>query len=60
MNKSNGMTRRFNIIFDKKISSSILRHSYLSHKYDIDEMKKDSEWMGHSLDTQRTYMKSEK
>jgi len=35
----------------------MLRHIFLSDKYDIDEMKKDAEAMGHSLEEQKKYMK---
>lgn len=55
----NAITRILNKIFGgKKIGSSMLRHIYLSSKYDIDEMKKDAEDMGHSLGEQKNYMKS--
>jgi len=53
----NAITRVLNRIFSKKIGSSMLRHIYLSSKYDIQEMTKDSEAMGHSLEEQRKYMK---
>lgn len=53
----NAVTRILNKIFGKKIGSSMLRHIYLSDKYDIDEMKEDAEKMGHSLDEQKKYMK---
>jgi hypothetical protein len=32
--------------------------SELSSKYNIDEMKEDAEAMGHSLEEQKSYMKS--
>jgi hypothetical protein len=44
-------------VFGKQIGSSMLRHIYLSSKYDIDEMKKDADAMGHSLGVQKEYMK---
>jgi hypothetical protein len=55
----NSITRILNKIFQKKVSSSMLRHIYLSTKYDIDEMKKDAVDMGHSLNQQREYLKDE-
>ena len=57
-NKINSITRRLNRIFNKKIGSSMLRHIYLSSKYDIDQMKEDAYNMGHSLEEQKKYMKS--
>ena len=58
-----GITRRLNRIthdrMGKKIGSNMIRHSYLSNKYadNIEEMKKDSEIMGHSVETQKKYIK---
>lgn len=48
--ESNQMSKRLNIIFGKKISSSMLRKIYLTDKYSntIEEMKKDAEAMGTS------------
>lgn len=45
----NSITRILNRIFDKKISSSMLRHIYLTDKYGdtIKELKADNEVMGH-------------
>jgi len=57
MDQANGITRVLNKVFGKKIGSSMLRHIYLSSKYDITEMSKDAEDMGHSLEEQKTYMK---
>jgi hypothetical protein len=39
----------------------MLRHIYLSDKYkdQNEEMKKDAEAMGHSLDLQRAYIKKD-
>jgi hypothetical protein len=55
----NSITRILNKIFGgKNIGSSMLRHIYLSSKYDIEEMKKDAEDMGHSLEQQKEYMKT--
>lgn len=61
LNKVNGLTYLFNSIFDKKTSSSILRHSYLSHKYSDtnEEQKKDAEAMGHSTSMQKDYIKKD-
>ena len=45
----------------KKVGSNMLRHSYLSHKYadTTEEMKKDSNIMGHSVEVQQKfYVKS--
>lgn len=60
---SHGITKRLHRItksrIGKAIGSSMIRHSYLSHKYaDVsEEMKKDSDLMGHSLSTQKMYIK---
>jgi hypothetical protein len=56
----NAVTRVLNRAFGKNIGSSMLRHIYLSEKYNIDEMKKDADQMGHSLSLQKEYMKSDK
>jgi hypothetical protein len=56
----NSITRILNKIFNKKIGSSMLRHIYLSSKYNISEMKDDAEKMGHSVNEARSYMKEEK
>jgi integrase len=54
----NSTTRVLNKLFDgKRVGSSMLRHIYLSSKYNIDEMKKDADAMGHSVEEQRNYMK---
>jgi integrase len=53
----NAITRILNKIFNKKIGSSMLRHIYLSSKYDISSMKNDATMMGHSLNEQRQYLK---
>ena len=54
----NAITRIFNRIFNKKVAASMLRHIYLSHKYNISEMQKDAEQMGHTMNSQRSYMKT--
>ena len=55
----NSITRILNKVFNKKLGSSMLRHIYLSNKYNIDDMEKDAEAMGHSLSQQREYLKSD-
>ena len=49
-----------NSIFGKNISSSMLRHIYLSHKYGdtYNDMVKDAKMMGHSLIQQAEYVKN--
>ena len=61
MNQTNSVTRILNRIFGKKVSSSMLRHVYLSSKYGntLSEMKADSAAMGHSLAQQKDYIKTE-
>jgi integrase len=55
------ITNRLNRIFGKKISSSMLRHIYLSFKFKdaptLLEMKDLAEDMGHSISEQGTYIK---
>ena len=54
----NSMTYLLNNIFDKKISSSMLRHIYLSKYENInEEQKKDSKAMAHSIGTQAYYIR---
>jgi integrase len=53
----NSITRILNKWFGKKVGSSMLRHIYLSSKYNIEEMKKDALDMGHSVEQQKGYMK---
>jgi integrase len=55
----NAITRILNRIFGKNVGASMLRHIYLSNKYNIDEMTQTADMMGHSLDLQRQYMKSD-
>jgi integrase len=61
LNKINSITRVLNRIFKKNVGSSMLRHIYLSGKYDgvLDEQKKDAELMGHSTNQQRDYIKTD-
>eukprot|EP01043_Picozoa_sp_COSAG02_P047106 COSAG02_NODE_4479_length_5316_cov_1484.345218_4_plen_307_part_00 len=60
---SNGITKTLNKIGlaerGKPFGSSILRHSYLSHKYGENqkEKEKDADLMGHSVATQEDYVK---
>ena len=56
---SNSLTMLLNRAFGKKVSASMLRHIYLSNKYNIAEMEKDAEQMGHSLGEQRSYLVKE-
>ena len=56
----NAITRILNKIFGKNVGSSMLRHIYLSNKYDISEMKDDAEDMGHSLTQQKQYLKEDR
>ena len=57
IDKDNAITRILNRVFGKKIGSSMLRHIYLSSKYNISEMKDDATAMGHSVEEQKTYLK---
>ena len=62
---SNGITKTLNRIGNeqrgKPFGSSILRHSYLSHKYAEvrQEKEKDADLMGHSVATQADYVKTD-
>ena len=62
---SNGITKTLNRIGNERrgtpFGSSILRHSYLSHKYAkvSGEKEKDAELMGHSVATQGDYVKTD-
>jgi len=59
-NQVNSLTRVLQKCFDgKHIGSSMLRHIYLSSKYDIKEMEDDAEAMAHSLNTQKEYLRKE-
>ena len=53
----NSITRILNRIFGKNVGTTMLRHIYLSHKYDVSEMNEDAEKMGHTSGVQREYMK---
>lgn len=56
---TNSITMLLNRIFKKKISSSMLRHIFLTNKYgdDLKERKKTAEKMGHSIAEQSDYIK---
>lgn len=56
----NGITRILNKIFGKKISSSMLRHIYLTNLYGdtVKKMKETADKMGHSIQTQKDYIKT--
>ena len=62
---SNGITKVLNRVGiaerGKPFGSSILRHSYLGHKYKevSQEKAKDAELMGHSVQTQGDYVKTD-
>ena len=53
----NSITRILNRIFGKNVGTTMLRHIYLSAKYDVREMNEDAEKMGHTSGMQRDYMK---
>jgi len=55
----NAITRILNKVFGKKVGSSMLRHIFLSDKYDISEMEEDAAAMGHSVEEQRKYLRKE-
>jgi hypothetical protein len=57
----NGITRILNKIFGKNISSSMLRHIYLSSLYGdtLKKMKETAKKMGHSVQTQKEYIKDD-
>jgi len=61
LNSVNAITRMLNKVFGKKVGSSMLRHIYLSGKYgnELEEMKKDAEAMGHSVNQQKEYILKE-
>jgi integrase len=55
----NTLTRMLNKIFKKNISSSMLRHIFLSSKYgnELKEREKDASLMAHSVQQQTGYIK---
>lgn len=56
---TNSITRILNRIFQRQISSSMLRHIFLSSKYGhlMEEQKTVAEGMGHSTSMQKAYIK---
>ena len=56
---SNSITMMLNRIFKRKISSSMLRHIFLTNKFgdDLKERQKVAEKMGHSVSQQADYIK---
>jgi len=54
----NSITRILNKIFGKKVGSSLLRHIFLSDKYNIKEMQEDAADMGHSVEEQAKYLRT--
>jgi hypothetical protein len=58
-NSNNSITRVLNRVFKKKIGSSMLRHIYLSSKYDVKDRNETAEGMAHSPALQHKYMKME-
>jgi len=57
----NAITRILNGIFHKKVSSSMLRHFYLSERWGdtLKKMEDDAHNMSHSSNTQKDYIKNE-
>jgi len=53
----NAITRILNKCLGKKVGSSMLRHIFLSNKYDIKDMKETAEEMGHSVNEALKYAK---
>ena len=53
----NAITRILNKTLGRKVGSSMLRHIYLSNKYDIKDMKETAEEMGHSVNEALKYAK---
>jgi phosphatidylglycerophosphatase A len=53
----NTITRILNKIFGKAVGSSMLRHIYLSSKFNVTEMEETAAEMGHSMEEQRKYLK---
>lgn len=59
LDKVNSITRILNSVFGRNIGSSLIRHIYLTDKYGkkLKEQKQSAENMGHSLQTQKEYIK---
>lgn len=58
LESANSITRILNRLFGKKVGSSLLRHSYLSGKYNLEEMEEDARMMAHSVTQQREYLRT--
>lgn len=56
----NGITRLLNKVLGNKVSSTALRHIFLSDKYgeELKEMKEDASMMAHSIEQQKEYVKN--
>ena len=56
---SGSITKRFNMLFNRRASTNILRHSYLSEKYGNiqEQMKNDASMMSHTVKEQALYIK---
>lgn len=61
LNSVNAITRILNRIFDKKVGSSMLRHIYLSSRYQHTDKERDATAleMAHSREMQRLYIKKD-
>jgi integrase len=57
LNSNNSLTRILNRIFGKNVGATMLRHIYLSSKYDVQEMNEDADKMAHTSGLQHDYMK---
>jgi hypothetical protein len=58
----NAITRILNSVFGKNISSSMLRHSFLTHSIggEVQKLEALAQAMGHTVETQRKYIKTAK
>ena len=61
LKSDNSITRILNSIFDKNVSSSMLRHIYLSDKYKnvLKQQEEDAKAMAHDISTQKDYIKKD-
>lgn len=59
LNKINSITNILNRIFGKKLGSSMLRHIYLTYRFGdtYKEMQEVADNMGHTISTQKDYIK---
>lgn len=59
LNKINSITNILNSIFGKKLGSSMLRHIYLTYRFGdtYKEMQQVADNMGHTISTQKDYIK---